>query len=108
MIRAISAIGLFLAVATVCIAQEVPGEQFTQPLGFALIRTTVVDVQRIFGPATVTEEGHHERVVCYIWPDSNAVVTFMSQGEHLFGRFTMRKYNGEPPVGCPKIPHSAI
>ena len=104
----VSTSGLVMLFATLCCAQALSGEDFTHPLGFALIDTTVGDVQEAFGRATVVEEGHHEHTVCYIWPDSHAVITFMSQAEGLCGGFTMEKYSRKPTGGCPTIPSASV
>ncbi len=96
----VAGFGLALAIVTASSAQQEPGEQFTSPLGFPLIDTTVADVQRVFGRATVTEMGHHEQVICYVWPDSGVVVTFMSQMEGLYGSFSIRYQQETPTDEC--------
>ena len=97
---------IWLLVASTGGTGQESGEPFTRPLGFPLVTTTVVDVQKTLGAARVTESGHYEQVVCYVWPTSSPVVTFMSQKEGLSGRFTMRSISEPAPAECSVIPQS--
>jgi hypothetical protein len=100
--------GLLAALSAALATAEEPGEQFKRPLGFPLVATTVVEVQDHLGPAPITRTGHYENVVCYIWPKHAALVTFMSQGEGLSGRFTMRTLGEPAPPECRHLDSSVV
>jgi hypothetical protein len=85
-----------------------PGEQFTKPLGMALIVTGVDEVQRRLGAAVVVESGHYEGTVCYYDDGTHTLLAFMAQGEELSGSFTAQRLKQRPAGKCSKLPQSAL
>lgn len=101
-------VGLLAVVTATLATAEEPGEQFARPLGLPLVTTTVAEIQEQLGPAPITQTGHYENVVCYIWPTHATLVTFMSQGEGLSGRFTMRSLGEAAPPECRHLAPSVV
>jgi hypothetical protein len=94
---AASAIAASLAMA------EEPGERFTNPLGVPLGRASIDEIQTRFGKAPIAVVGHQMQVLCYVWPEHQALITFTAQAEGLSGGFTMRRMTQAAPEECPVI-----
>jgi hypothetical protein len=60
-------------------------------------------VQRAFGPAPASEPGHHDLSVCYHVAASKTLFVFTSGMEGISASFTMRRFTGRPPEGCPAL-----
>jgi len=100
----------FLCMAAVVANAAQTGEEFTRPLGFALVRTTLGDVQKKLGPAEMKEAGDaggYEATVCYVVPDTKVLLIFKS-GElggntHDLLGFSMRLLSDPPPMECLRL-----